>query len=74
MSFNGVYTVVYGVKDIQKAKDSYAKILCVSSYFDQPYCVGFNVAGYESGLNPDTKPVQEKNTSVVACWCAHNIE
>ena len=74
MRFKGVYTIVYGVKDLQKAKEWYTRIVGLSPYFDQPFYVGFNVAGYELGLNPDADPVHAQNAGVVAYWGVDNIK
>ncbi|MBD1868655.1 VOC family protein [Oculatella sp. FACHB-28] len=49
----GLRTVIYHVADLDKAKDWYVQILGYQPYFDQPFYVGFNVGGYELGLNPD---------------------
>jgi len=63
----GLRTVIYHASDIAKAKDWYTKILGFPPYFDQPYYVGFNVGGYELGLDPNMKDVKEGN-NVVAYW------
>lgn len=42
--------------DLAAGKDWYRKVLGVDPYFDQPFYAGFNVAGYELGLIPDTLP------------------
>ncbi len=49
----GLRTVIYKVTDIKKGRDWYAKVLGFEPYFDEPYYVGFNVGGYELGLDPD---------------------
>ncbi|QBD75295.1 VOC family protein [Ktedonosporobacter rubrisoli] len=54
--FQGLRTVVYGVNDIEKARAWYSEVLGIQPYFDQPFYVGFNVGGFELGLDPDTKP------------------
>ena len=51
--FQGLRTVIYGVSDIEQAKTWYSKVLGFAPYFDQPYYVGFNVGGYELGLDPN---------------------
>lgn len=51
--FLGLRTVVYPVPDIATAKEWYARILGIPPYFDEPFYVGFNVGGYELGLDPD---------------------
>ncbi len=49
----GLRTVVYHVPDIDRAKAWYSSVLGIEPYFDQPFYVGFNVGGYELGLDPD---------------------
>lgn len=51
--FLGLRTVIYKVGDIEKAKTFYTKILGFQPYFDELFYVGYNVAGYELGLQPD---------------------
>lgn len=51
--FRGVRTVIYAVDDIGRAKKWYTNALGVAPYFDEPYYVGFNIAGYELGLDPN---------------------
>jgi predicted enzyme related to lactoylglutathione lyase len=50
--FLGLRTAAYHVSDIAKAKDWYSSVLGFAPYFDQPFYVGFNVGGYELGLQP----------------------
>jgi predicted enzyme related to lactoylglutathione lyase len=65
--FLGLRTTIYHVTDIAKARDWYSSILGFAPYFDQPFYVGFNVAGYELGLQPsETGPNNTDN--VVAYW------
>lgn len=71
--FQGLRTVIYHVDDIEKAKQWYSKILGVQPYFDQQYYVGFNVGGYELGLDPDTAGITKGN-NVVAYWSVEKIE
>lgn len=51
--FLGLRTVLYPVPDIQAAKEWYSRVLGFPPYFDEPFYVGFNVGGYELGLDPD---------------------
>ena len=51
--FLGLRTAIYHAPDLAKAKSWYSKILGFEPYFDQPFYVGFNVGGYELGLDPD---------------------
>lgn len=50
----GLRTVIYKVDDIIKAKKWYTSILGFGPYFDEPFYVGYNVGGYELGLDPDS--------------------
>lgn len=52
----GLRTVIYPAPDIQKATEWYKTILDEEPYFEEPYYVGFDVGGYELGLQPDRKP------------------
>ena len=49
----GLRTVIYGVTDLARAKTWYSSAFGVEPYFDEPYYVGFNIAGYELGLDPN---------------------
>ena len=53
----GLRTVIYHVPDLERAKAWYTKAFGVEPYFEEPFYVGFNVGGYELGLDPDTKGV-----------------
>lgn len=66
-TFQGLRTVIYHVNDLRKAKEWYAKALNVKPYFDEPFYVGFNVGGYELGLDPNTENAPQ-GASVVAYW------
>jgi catechol 2,3-dioxygenase-like lactoylglutathione lyase family enzyme len=51
--FLGLRTVIYPAADLDAAKRWYTELLGFGPYFDEPFYVGFNVAGYELGLDPD---------------------
>jgi predicted enzyme related to lactoylglutathione lyase len=51
--FLGLRTAIYHAPDLEKAKAWYSLVLGIEPYFSQPFYVGFNVGGYELGLNPD---------------------
>ncbi len=63
----GLRTAIYHVDDLQAAKEWYTKVLKIEPYFDEPFYVGFNVGGYELGLNPDTSKVK-KGSGSYAYW------
>jgi len=49
----GLRTVIYKAPDLARAKAWYAEVFAITPYFDEPFYVGFNVGGYELGLDPD---------------------
>ena len=53
MSLRGLATVIYPAPDLARAKAWYADAFATQPYFDQPFYVGFEIAGYELGLVPD---------------------
>ena len=70
----GLRTTIYKVADIQAAKKWYAKVFQTQPYFDEPYYVGFNIGGYELGLQPEGKAVDDKPDSVVAYWGVADVQ
>lgn len=54
--FLGLRTVIYPAPDLAATRDWYTRALGFPPYFDQPFYVGFNVGGYELGLDPDAPP------------------
>ena len=60
--FLGLRTVIYPAPDLAAAKSWFAQLLGVEPYFDQPFYVGFDVGGYELGLQPDV-PAEEGPTT-----------
>ena len=73
-SILGLRTTIYKVSDIGKARDWYAKAFETKAYFDEPYYVGFNIGGYELGLQPEEGAKGEKTESVVSYWGVENIQ
>jgi predicted enzyme related to lactoylglutathione lyase len=71
--FNKLRTVIYHVEDLDDAKNWYKDITGIDPYFDQPFYVGFDINGYELGLDPDMDNVEAGNQSV-AYWSVDNIE
>jgi predicted enzyme related to lactoylglutathione lyase len=66
--FLGLRTAIYHVDDLDKGKRWYSEVLGVVPYFDQPFYVGFNVAGYELGLQPGAPTSNDKADGAVAYW------
>jgi predicted enzyme related to lactoylglutathione lyase len=71
-SFLGLRTTIYKVADMDAAKQWYSQILGTEPYFDEPFYVGFNVAGYELGLQPDEKN-EAKVDGVITYWGVNNV-
>ena len=71
--FKKLRTVIYHVDDLQKAKTWYAELIGVLPYFDEPFYVGFNINGFELGLDPDFEEVIERGTQTVAFWNVDDI-
>jgi len=69
--FLGLRTVIYGAKELEQAKIWYSKVLEIEPYFDQPYYVGFNVGGFELGLDPNAA---SGATGPVAYWGVDDAE
>jgi predicted enzyme related to lactoylglutathione lyase len=61
----GLGTAIYPVTDLAQAKAWYTQVLQVEPYFDQPFYVGYNVAGFELGLLPSD---QAGSAGVTAYW------
>jgi predicted enzyme related to lactoylglutathione lyase len=64
----GLRTTIYKVNDIAKAKAWYSKVFGLEPYFDEPFYVGFNVSGFELGLQPDETIPSSKTAGVVTYW------
>src|SRR3954465_5502235 len=73
-AFQGLRTVIYNAPDLAKARAWYSKGLGIEPYFDQPFYVGFNVGGYELGLDPDASSTPGGNGGAVAYWGVTNAE
>ena len=69
----GLRTTIYKVNDIIKAKEWYANAFGTQPYFDEPFYVGFNIGGFELGLQPDPAPPASKVETVVAYWGVTDI-
>ncbi len=69
----GLRTTIYKVSDLARAKAWYAQAFGVAPYFDEPFYVGFNVGGFELGLDPDAPAVNAQG-GVVTYWGVDDIE
>ena len=69
-SFLGLRTVIVPAPDLAAVKAWYTAVLGIAPYFDQPFYVGFNVGGFELGLDPNAAPVSASRpaSGPVAYW------
>jgi predicted enzyme related to lactoylglutathione lyase len=63
----GLRTVIYTVPDLVAAKAWYSRILGIEPYFAEVFYVGFQVGGFELGLDPDMGDAGQGG-GVVAYW------
>jgi predicted enzyme related to lactoylglutathione lyase len=49
----GVKTIIYPVRDLDRAKALFTELLGAKPDADQPYYVGWNIAGQDVGLDPN---------------------
>lgn len=56
MDFLGLRTAISPAPDLDAAKKWFTELLGVEPYFDEPFYVGYNVGGYELGLDPNSDP------------------
>lgn len=68
MELLGLRTVIYLVGDIDRAKEWYSSVLGFGPYFDEPFYVGFDVGGFELGLQPDAAGGPRSDSGVIAYW------
>ena len=70
----GLRTTIYKVANLDAAKAWYSKAFEVEPYFNEPFYVGFNIAGYELGLLPEENPTTNKADSVLSYWGVDEIQ
>ena len=70
----GLRTCIYKVADISRAKAWYNNVFQTTPYFDEPFYIGYNIAGYELGLQPEENPVTKKPDSVLTYWGVNDVE
>jgi predicted enzyme related to lactoylglutathione lyase len=68
----GIKTIIYPVKDLASAKALFTKVLGVEPTMDEPYYVGFRVAGQDVGLDPHGH--SRGMTGPVAYWNVDDIK
>ncbi|RVT99786.1 VOC family protein [Mucilaginibacter limnophilus] len=69
-SFLGLRTTIYKVPDMAAAKKWYNATFETEPYFDEPFYAGYNIAGYELGLQPDES---SSGNNVVTYWGVNDV-
>jgi predicted enzyme related to lactoylglutathione lyase len=75
-AFLGLRTAKYHAPDLERAKAWYTRVLGKTPYFDQPFYVGFEVGGFELGLDP-APPVDGEGRGaggVTVYWGVDDVE
>ena len=65
----GLRTVIYPAPDLAAATAWWTGILGRGPYFEEPFYVGFEVAGHELGLLPDADPAD----GALAYWGVDDV-
>jgi lactoylglutathione lyase len=73
-SFVGLRTLIYKVPDLAAAKAWYTDILETPPYFDEPFHVGFEVGGYEFGLQPMEGSLSAAGDRVSTYWGVADVK
>ncbi len=73
LDLQGLRTVAYTTTDVTATKEWYKKILGAEPYFDEPFYVGFNVAGYELGIHP-AESTPQGGYGGTAYWGVANVQ
>jgi len=71
--FLGLRTIIYKVSDLQPAIEWYTRAFGVKPYFNEPFYVGFDIAGYELGLQPISSSHEPKSEPCITYWGVSNI-
>lgn len=70
--FKKLRTVIYRAKDLAAAKEWYIKATGQQPYFNEPFYVGFDINGFELGLDPDAASGPGNQT--VSYWAVEDVE
>jgi len=70
--FNKLRAVIYHVNDIAAARSWYIKATGTEPYFDEPFYAGFNINGYELGLDPDSTHFSKGNHTI-SYWAVDDV-
>lgn len=65
-------TVIYHVSDLPAAKEWYTKATGIEPYFDEPFYAGFDINGFELGLDPSMENISAGNHTQ-SFWAVENV-
>lgn len=66
--FQGLRTAIYHVPDVEQGKAWYSRALGIDPYFESPGYIGYEVGGYELGLQPDAPAPADPPTGTLVYW------
>lgn len=69
----GLRTLIYKVADLQAATEWYTQAFGVKPYFNEPFYVGFNIGGYELGLQPMASGHKPLSETPITYWGVSDI-
>lgn len=70
---NGLRTAIYPVSDLVAATAWYSDLFGATPYFNEPFYVGFDIAGFELGLLPASDAHQPSSDGAEALWGVDDI-
>jgi len=70
----GLRTVIYKVSDLDRAKEWYSTTFDVAPYFDESFYVGFNIGGFELGLDPSITKQGPGPGGALAYWGVRDLK
>lgn len=69
----GLRTIVYHVSNLEVAKMWYSEMFDIEPYFVESFYVGFDIGGFELGLDPSNKEYTKGNSSITY-WAVDDID
>lgn len=69
----GLRTQIYHAPDLEAAKAFYTALTGLQPYFEEPYYIGFDINGFELGLDPDVENVTCGNNQI-SYWKVNDIQ
>jgi predicted enzyme related to lactoylglutathione lyase len=67
-------TVIFPAADLERTKRWYTEWLGIQPYFDEPFYVGFDVDGFELGLDPNRPGSPAGSAGSIAYWKVADLD